>query len=280
MPSFIRRFLIASFLFLIASCCVAQQLTVLSASCPAGTKDSQAMYETGMQILSGKGGYKKDFSLAEDYLELAVSNGNTIAAMTLGQLYQYNLGNRYTKARREKYMIAMYIYAAEVGCPDADAALAECYEQGLGIKKDQKKAFELAKKAAEAGSPKGMALYGGFLINDKNKTAEGRKWLRRSIELGNGDAGMPLADTYAREKNVEGIIKSLYAGAAKGSKQCLEVLSKIYTNGHYGQSKDPAQAACYKTLDQAIDNAALPHPIANFEKRCQMKKFFLPFKNK
>jgi TPR repeat protein len=173
----------------------------------------------------------------------------------------------------------MYTIASKQGCPDADALLAECHEKGMGVKKNPEKALELARKAADAGSPKGMEVYGRLLTEYKKEKEAGRKWLQDAITAGNGDAGIALADTYAREKDAGDIVLSLRSGAKKGSKACLDVLALIYEEGHYGQSKDPVQAACYRNLEKAMDPYATPSPITNLAQQCPMKNFFMPFKN-
>lgn len=257
---------------------MAQQMPILSKACPVGTKEAQELFQTGMLIRSGKGDEKKNPQLAEEYFEMAIVKGSAQAAIALGSMYRYDFAKKHPKSVCEKQAKAMYTLATELGCPDGYAFLAELHDKGR--KKERDAALEEAKQAADADSPKGVEVYGRLLAEYKKDVDSGRIWLKRAIELGNGDAGMPLADTYAREKDIGGIIMSLRAGAAQGSKQCLQVLTAIFADGHYGQDKDAYHASCYRKLEKAIDEYATPHPIANLEKLCPRKKFLMPFRNK
>ncbi|MDL2284287.1 sel1 repeat family protein [Oxalobacter sp. OttesenSCG-928-P03] len=274
------RTLFFTALFSMTASAFAQQFPVLSKTRPAGTKDAEDIFQTGMRIRSGKGGEKKNPEMAGDYFELSMTKGSAKAALALADMYRYEFVKKGAKSKRDKYRVTLYDYAAKAGCPDAWAALAGCHEKGAGMKKNLEKAQELAQKAAEAGSPKGMEIHGRLLIEQKKDVETGRQWLQRAINAGNGDAGMPLADTYAREKDVLGIVRSLREGAAKGSRPCLMVLSGIFANGHYGQTKDASHAACYRKLAEAMDPYDTPQPIANLDRLCPKKKFLMPFKNR
>ena len=272
------RVLLCATLFSLAIPAMAQQMPILSKACPVGTKEAQELFQTGMLIRSGKGDEKKNPQLAEEYFEMAIVKGSAQAAIALGEMYRYDFAKIHPNAVRQKQSKAMYTLATELNCPDGYAFLAGFY--GKGKKKDQEKVLELAKQAADADSPKGMEVYGSLLAHYKKDVDSGRVWLKRAIEMGNGDAGMLLADTYAREKDIGGIIVSLRAGAAQGSKQCLQVLATIFADGRYGQDKDAYHASCYRKLEKAIDEYATAEPIPNLEKLCPMKRFFMPFKNR
>lgn len=55
----------------------------------------------------------------------------------------------------------------------------------------------------------------------------------RAIDLGNGDAGMPLSGAYIRDKNAEAIIKSLPCGVRQGIMECLIWMAEGYEDGFY-----------------------------------------------
>ncbi len=274
------RILFCVTLFSLTASAMAQQMPILSKACPVGTTEAQGLFLTGMQIRSGKEDEKKNPQLAEEYFEMAIVKGSAQAAIALGDMYRYDFAKKHPKAVCEKQSKAMYTLATELGCPDAYAFLAEYHSKGIGVKKDPEKALELAKQAADADSPKGMEVYGRLLAEVKKDVDSGRIWLKRAIETGNGDAGLSLADTYARERDIGGVLVSLRSGAAQGSRQCLQVLTAIFADGHYGQDKDAMHASCYRKLEKSIDEYATPQPIANLEKQCPMKKFFMPFKNR
>jgi hypothetical protein len=100
------------------------------------------------------------------------------------------------------------------------------------------------------------------------------------MELGNGDAGSPLAESYKFvEGSIDGVIQSLRAGAALGSKECLLELAMIYEYGRHGQNKDPAHGACYENLKEAIDDFDPPRPIPDFDKICPLKQPYQPYQD-
>jgi TPR repeat protein len=135
------------------------------------------------------------------------------------------------------------------------------------VKKSYKKAIELLKKGSELGSPLAMEQYGACLAIDLFQVEEGRKWLRRSMELGNGNAAIPLARTYNREKNAEGIIQSLRAGAKLGSIDAIGALKRVYWVGNYGQDKNEEYGDRLEELHKSIDRFYAPKPIPDFDQR-------------
>ncbi|NLC23621.1 MAG: sel1 repeat family protein, partial [Oxalobacter sp.] len=180
------RVLLCVTLFSLTVPVVAQQMPILSKACPVGTKEAQALFQTGMLIRSGKGSEKKNPQLAEEYFEMAIVKGSAQAAIALGDMYRYDFAKKHPKAVREKQSKAMYTLATELGCPDASAFLAEYHNKEMGVKKDPEKALELAKQAADADSPKGMEVYGRLIAEYKKDVDSGRIWLKRAIEMGNG----------------------------------------------------------------------------------------------
>ncbi|MDR3038676.1 MAG: hypothetical protein LBV21_05250, partial [Candidatus Adiutrix sp.] len=168
-------------------------------------------------------------------------------------------------------------------CPDAYIYLSEAYTKGWGVRRNPKKALELMKKGAELGSPKALEFYGTMLIadprapgyvitRDQKMIAEGRKYLHRSLELGNGDAGVILSLIYQQvEHDSEGMIKSLRSGAKLGSKACLSELAMTYNYGDYGQPHDKAYGYCFRNLEDKISDFEAPKPIPNFDRLCPLK---------
>jgi TPR repeat protein len=216
---------------------------------------------------------------AKELFKQAVRMGNSKAAIALGQMFQYDFYANAPEKDRFKFMITMYELSAEMGCPDAYVFLAEGYDKGWGVKRNPKKARELRKKAADLGSPKGLEFYGievsadprapGMVFtSDPKLRAEGRQYLERSMQLGNGDAGAVLFYLYKKEENIELMIKSLRQGAKFGSKASLYQLQRIYFKGQYGQYQDKEYAACFKRLEEAIDDFDSTKPISNFDQIC------------
>jgi TPR repeat protein len=263
-----------------------RQANVMSQQCPTGGKEAEELYQLGRKYREGHGGFPRDSAKAEKLFEESLALGNAKAALAIGQMYRIDYGTRPDPTKRYKYMVAMFKQGMKMGCPEAYQFMGECYEKGWGVRTDRKKAIELLTQAAEMGSPKAMEWYGRYLIfpvfygrSEPPQLEPGRQWLRRSLALGNGDAGEGLADSYKyNEGSIDGIVKSLREGAALGSKQCLQRLKLLYLDGWYGQNKDLEHAACYAKLKDSISDFDRPRPIPDFDKKCPLKQPYQPFK--
>jgi TPR repeat protein len=253
----------------------------MSKQCPTGGKEAEELYQLGRKYRAGHGGFPRDKAKAEKFFEEALEMGNAKAALQIGQMYRIDYGSRPEVGKRHRYMVAMYRQAMKMGCPEAYLFMAECYEKGWGVRADFAKAIELARQAAEMDSPKAMEHYGAYLIERQKQLEAGRQWLHRSLALGNGDAGVPLAHSYRfNEQSIDGIVRSLRTGAALGSKECLHDLVMMYRNGYFGQDEDEAHAACYSRLRDKIDDFDAPKPIPDFDTICPLKQPYQPFKRR
>lgn len=261
----------------VASSYTSRQTSKMSPLCPVGSPEAEALHQRARQYRMGTKGKPSNNAKAEALFEEALALGNAKSALQLGQMYLSDYISRYPEKVRRQYMIAMYIQALKMGCPDAYVALAECYENGWGVREDMEKTIEMLRLGAEAGSPKAMEFYGVHLMGKQDAIEPGRQWLKRSLDAGNGEAAMELASSYLREKNTEKWISSLRAGAKQGSKACLSSLYMIYLQGEYGQKMNKKHAGCYKKLDEGIDHIDLPKPIPDLDKICPMQPV-LPFK--
>lgn len=172
-------------------------------------------------------------------------------------------------------MIAMYVQAAKMGCPEAYLLLGKCYEKGWGVRANDEKSLKMFEKAAKMGSPKGLEFYGVY-VAEKGLVKEGRQFLDWSMELGNGDAGVGIATIYQYQKDAVGLITALRDGAKLGSKACIEQLSLIYEMGYFGQSKDKSYADRLDELYESIDDFYPPEPIPDFDEKFPPKPI-LPF---
>lgn len=69
-------------------------------------------------------------------------------------MYMWDFSPYYPEAKRKKYMIAMYVQAAKMGCPEAYLLLSECYEKGWGVRTDEKKSLDMLEKAEKWVRPR------------------------------------------------------------------------------------------------------------------------------
>ena len=128
--------------------------------------------------------------------------------------------------------------AAEQGHVGAQLALAKCYATGKGVKKDEAKAFEIYRKAADAGSAEAMYelrdfynLGRGGVKVDRAKAAE---LLRKSAEKGYVEAqrslGLVCQHGYNTPIDLPEAVKWYTLAAAQGdssSKAYLEQLKDV-----------------------------------------------------
>lgn len=96
---------------------------------------------------------------------------------------------------------------------------------------------------------------------------EGRQFLRKSMAMGNGDTGDPLANSYIAGYYNDYIYAALRAGSKLGSKACLSRLAFLYREGDYGQ-KNKALYNCVKKIDKSINWFYPPKPVENFDALC------------
>ncbi|MDR3038930.1 MAG: sel1 repeat family protein [Candidatus Adiutrix sp.] len=211
----------------------------MAPTCPLGSSEAEEIYQRARKYRYGLGGYKRDKIKAKELLKNAALMGNSKAPLLIGRMYQYDFAEVVKEKDRYKFMHVMYELSAEMGCPDAYVFLAEAYDEGLGVKRDPKKAFEYLKKGVAQGSPKAMEIYAGLMGTDprapgllisSDPKMRGliKEMLFRSMNLGNGDAGIMLFWIYEMEKDINGMVKSLRDGARLGSKACIyELYIKI-----------------------------------------------------
>ena len=85
-----RKFLLLLSLILIGINVDAQSLSQIRIRANEG--DAYSQYLMGFNYANGLEGLKRDYTEAKVWLEKAVSNGSGIAAVYLGTLYYYGIG--------------------------------------------------------------------------------------------------------------------------------------------------------------------------------------------
>ena len=240
--------------------------TAVMSKCPQGSHEAEKIYQEARKYWLGQAGHKKNPEKAEELFEKAMFMGNSKAPLGIGGIYMWDYEYKYEEEKRLKFMIRMYNEGIKMGCAEGHVLLAECYSNGWGVKRDDERALEELWLGVEKGSPKAMEYYASHLIRI-NKVAEGRELLRRSMALGNGDAGEPLSDSYLELDN-DRVYAALRYGAKLGSKRCLRTLAHYYLSGDFGQKKNPELYTCTKKLKESIDWFYPPKPIDNFDELC------------
>jgi TPR repeat protein len=120
---------------------------------------------------------------------------------SLGWAYENGTG----VAKDEAKAVELYKKAAELGNDIAMVNLGWAYARGNGITKDVVTAFEWYKKAVELGNPKGMYNLGVMYEYGRGVTKDEIKaveWYNKAIELGNTNAMHNLGVLYGDGRGV------------------------------------------------------------------------------
>jgi TPR repeat protein len=82
---------------------------------------------------------------------------------------------------------AELVKKAETGDATAQYRLGQCYQKGIGVAKDEKKAFEWYKKSAEQGNAVGQGYLGLCFYNGQGVAQDHKesvKWFTKAAEQG------------------------------------------------------------------------------------------------
>ena len=166
-------------------------------------------------------------SKAADIYQRCAGRGSALAAYKLGEIYerggngdvafewydqaakhgdadmQYRVGVKHYDAGDYKQAVKFFYDAANGGQRDAQVNLGKMLEDGRGVKKDERVAFEWYWKAAEQGVGDAWYALGqmyeqgrGGARKDREKAKE---YYRRAVELGSEDARKRLAEMEKEE---------------------------------------------------------------------------------
>lgn len=244
----------------------------IAAQTPTGGLEAETLFQQAVDCHMGRNGMSSDVKSAQKLYAKALMKGSPKAALNLGYLYKTDANLHPDRDTRHKYMLALFLRAAQLGCPDGLYCLYEALERGQGLPKDQFKANRLLKKAALNGSVMAMARLGAKYIIAGN-AKEGVFWLNKALAEGNGDAAYDLA-IYEKTKNrdIVAMIGFLRQGSKLGSVKCIRTLAFIYELGQFGQEPAPKYAEELFALQSSIDPIHPPAEIPNFERRFPPRK--------
>ncbi len=204
-----------------------------------------AMWNLAIAYFYGEGvpiDYARAFELISQSEELEdIDDGDKDL---LGMFYEYGFGVvdvDYAKA------IDKYEQAAEAGNPEAMYSLAQLYENGRGVEKDDAKAQELYKQAESQ-------------ITQYSEEEMPSNWLRV--------LGMLYVNGYGVEQDAEKGVELLTAAAEQEDWYAAAELGKCYYNGQ-GVEQDYGKAFEYNTLAadhgilRAITNVGVQYDSGN-----------------
>lgn len=143
--------------------------------------------------------------------------------------------------------------AADAGSSAALAALGDCADRGVGMKKDPRQAVTYYRQGAEAGSVRAQVMLGlayrdgyGGLPKDFELSY---RWMLRAAEKGSADACYYLAECYDAGLGVKAdqavALTHALRAADMGQPMACVFMGKASLRSYGGQARDDARAAAY-----------------------------------
>lgn len=166
-----------------------------------------------------------------------------------------------------------YIKAAKKGDADAQFRIGSCYSNGVGVKKDEKKAVDWWRKAAEQGHAISQGLLGHSYqegVGVTKNPSQAVYWYRKSAEQGNVAAQMSLALCYMGYTDIpKDNAQAFYwwtKAAEQGHAMAQYWEGKCYANG-IGVARDDVKAFSWfsKAAEQGHAEAQLCVGYALYE---------------
>ncbi|KAJ3042561.1 hypothetical protein HDV00_007095 [Rhizophlyctis rosea] len=157
---------------------------------------------------------------AATWYRKAARQGHIISQHNIGVCYENGLGVE----KNEKEAVNWYRKAAEQGYANAQSKLGNCYQKGKGVERNDKEAVKWYLKAAEQGDARGQFKLGICYYQgwgvQKDQT-EAVKWFRRAADQGFADAQNNLAACY-----LDG------TGVVKDERESVKWYRKAADQGH------------------------------------------------
>lgn len=137
--------------------------------------------------------------------------------------------------------------AAKVKCPEGFVVLGLCYQYGIGVEQDEKKALNNFKKAYDYGNNNPIALcyFGEVYLEGKivrQNLEKGLELLKLAVENKSTRAINLLSDYYLDEDDLRTAISFLKKGAKLKDWHCQTALGIGYLNGMGGLKQDEEKA--------------------------------------
>jgi TPR repeat protein len=138
-------------------------------------------------------GVAVDASKADEQLRKSIDLGNNVGYLSLAGLL----------AKKGDLIdaVEMYRKAADAGVPTALWIMADCYEKGLGVAKDEQQAFAWLTKAAGAGYPDAEEKLGEYYADTRSSHADPKlsaQWYQKAADHCQAKAEYTIALMYWR----------------------------------------------------------------------------------
>ena len=170
-------------------------------------------------------------SLFDELLKSAES-GNTDAQVRVAEMYFKGIGimPSYTESIK-------WLYRASDKNKYCAGQIVKMYREGIGVKKDLKKAFEIALDFAKKGNEFQMFDVAGYYLNGvgtKINKEEAIEWYTKAYEKGFSEASYILGYIYQTDKDYKDNDKAIYwydlSAKANNPRACYN-LGYIYYDG-------------------------------------------------
>jgi TPR repeat protein len=119
----------------------------------------------------------------------------------------FDQANQQWDAGNFRNAFKMFTIAAEQKNVYAFNSLGFFFENGIGVRKDIKKALIWYRRAARSGDILAYANIGS-IYRDAQNIKCARFWFLRALECGDGDAALELGKLYLKSKSKRGVIKA------------------------------------------------------------------------
>lgn len=218
-----------------------------------------------------------DFDKAEKWLLKAAEAGSAEAMNMLGVFYSDTMCD-------DTSAVKWYKKAVELDQPNAFRNLALCYRDGRGVKKNEKKAEELLKKANELGIEDAKDIQENMIadqederIDKANEAFEAKDYknalsvYKELAEKGNVRAianyGHCLVNGWGIKQNMKEGVNWLTKAAEQGSAWACMRLAEVYLGFEYEKKQFAADAKKAKDyIDLARKNGADDSELSNLVK--------------
>ncbi len=177
---------------------------------------------------------KRDWKRARRMLEEGLQDEDRPAGFYhLGQLYWRGLGGPVEKHAA----VDCFARAADLGHVGAEVAYGVALRSGVGVSKDDDRAYTLFRSAAGAGDRDAM-----IQLATMSEPDDARRWLTRASELGHAPAMLHLSDMLMSRDPVEAL-SWLYAGVALSGDDAARERAKALAKEMSAAEIDAAQKA-------------------------------------
>lgn len=135
------------------------------------------------------------------------------------------------RLKRNVKMFRLSYEAAKQGDADAQCDLGYCYQEGIGVVKNDYEAFKWYKESARQGNANAQYNLGNCYLKGigvKENYDEAYKWFEKSAKQGNANAQYEMGDFYKYgEKNNDEAIKWYKKSAMQGNADAREELYNL-----------------------------------------------------